>query len=229
MNAATGSRQPTATTPLPRIAAHWFGVYCVAKTSDGDYLTDVMGIDEVYAIRDRSGPGRTGAKARGPRTQRWSEDHHQARQKLWPHKAHGSRQFTCSAPMPERALWMSSASNQSSQIRHSTLWPAGTGRASPDPRRAGRHIRHPWGTGLQGQGRRWLAHLKAACKERARDIDSITDVEPRSQPMSGTHLSRIVTWSADDGAAHQVRGSPVAGAKDLRPRACQARSLQGRV
>lgn len=30
------------------------GVYCVAKTVDGDYLTDTMSIDEVYAIRDRS-------------------------------------------------------------------------------------------------------------------------------------------------------------------------------
>lgn len=30
------------------------GVYCVAKTADGDYLTEVMSIDEVYAIRDRS-------------------------------------------------------------------------------------------------------------------------------------------------------------------------------
>lgn len=30
------------------------GVYCVAKTVDGDYLTDVMAIGEVYAVRDRS-------------------------------------------------------------------------------------------------------------------------------------------------------------------------------
>lgn len=30
------------------------GVYCVAKTIDGDYLTDTMNIEEVYDIRDRS-------------------------------------------------------------------------------------------------------------------------------------------------------------------------------
>ena len=30
------------------------GVYCVVKTADGDFLTDTMAIDEVYAIRDRS-------------------------------------------------------------------------------------------------------------------------------------------------------------------------------
>jgi len=30
------------------------GVYCIVKTSDGDYLTDVMKRDDVLAIRDRS-------------------------------------------------------------------------------------------------------------------------------------------------------------------------------
>lgn len=30
------------------------GVYCVAKTADGDYLTDTMAIDEVLEIRNRS-------------------------------------------------------------------------------------------------------------------------------------------------------------------------------
>lgn len=30
------------------------GVYCTAKTSDGDYLTECMSIEDVYKIRDRS-------------------------------------------------------------------------------------------------------------------------------------------------------------------------------
>jgi recombination protein RecT len=30
------------------------GVYCVAKTNDGDYLTETMSVDEVNSIRDRS-------------------------------------------------------------------------------------------------------------------------------------------------------------------------------
>lgn len=30
------------------------GVYCVAKTADGDFLTATMAIDEVHAVRDRS-------------------------------------------------------------------------------------------------------------------------------------------------------------------------------
>jgi recombination protein RecT len=44
------------------------GVYCVAKTSDGDYLTDAMGIEDVYAIRDRSEAWKNGQK--GP----WKTD-----------------------------------------------------------------------------------------------------------------------------------------------------------
>lgn len=40
--------------PFSRDRGDVVGVYCVAKTTDGDYLTDTMSIDEVYAIRDRS-------------------------------------------------------------------------------------------------------------------------------------------------------------------------------
>lgn len=44
------------------------GVYCVAKTIDGDYLTEVMSIDEAHAIRDRSEAWKNGQK--GP----WATD-----------------------------------------------------------------------------------------------------------------------------------------------------------
>ena len=40
--------------PFSKDRGEVVGVYCVAKTADGDYLTDVMAIDEVNAIRDRS-------------------------------------------------------------------------------------------------------------------------------------------------------------------------------
>lgn len=40
--------------PFDRDRGPIVGVYCVAKTADGDYLTDTMTIDEVYDIRDRS-------------------------------------------------------------------------------------------------------------------------------------------------------------------------------
>jgi recombination protein RecT len=40
--------------PFSKDRGEIVGVYCVAKTADGDYLTDTMSIDEVNAIRDRS-------------------------------------------------------------------------------------------------------------------------------------------------------------------------------
>lgn len=40
--------------PFAKDRGEIVGVYCVAKTIDGDYLTDVMSIGEVYDIRDRS-------------------------------------------------------------------------------------------------------------------------------------------------------------------------------
>lgn len=40
--------------PFAKDRGEIVGVYCVAKTADGDYLTDTMSIDEVRDIRDRS-------------------------------------------------------------------------------------------------------------------------------------------------------------------------------
>lgn len=40
--------------PFAKDRGEIVGVYCVAKTADGDYLTDTMGIEEVNDIRDRS-------------------------------------------------------------------------------------------------------------------------------------------------------------------------------
>jgi len=51
------------------------GVYCVAKTIDGDYLTTVMPADEVYAIRERSESWKKGQK--GP----WATDFHEMAKK----------------------------------------------------------------------------------------------------------------------------------------------------
>lgn len=53
--------------PFSKDRGEIVGVYVVAKTADGDYLTDTMTIDEVYAIRNRgaawkksqSGPWKT--------------------------------------------------------------------------------------------------------------------------------------------------------------------------
>ena len=40
--------------PFSKARGDLIGVYCVVKTSDGDYLTHSMSIEDVYAIRDRS-------------------------------------------------------------------------------------------------------------------------------------------------------------------------------
>lgn len=40
--------------PFDKDRGEIVGVYCVAKTASGDYLTDIMSIKEVYEIRDRS-------------------------------------------------------------------------------------------------------------------------------------------------------------------------------
>lgn len=47
------------------------GVYCVAKTVDGDFLTDFMPVDEVNAIRDRSDYFKKTSK--GPWKDHWGE------------------------------------------------------------------------------------------------------------------------------------------------------------
>jgi hypothetical protein len=40
--------------PFDKARGEVVGVYCTVKTSDGDYLTHCMQIEDVYAIRDRS-------------------------------------------------------------------------------------------------------------------------------------------------------------------------------
>lgn len=62
------------------------GAYCVAKTIDGDYLTDAMSLAELHAIRDRSESWKNGQK--GP----WKTDYAEMvkktvvkrASKLWP-------------------------------------------------------------------------------------------------------------------------------------------------
>lgn len=50
--------------PFSKERGNLVGVYCVAKTADGDYLTDTMPIDDVFRIRDRSEAWK-GFKAKG--------------------------------------------------------------------------------------------------------------------------------------------------------------------
>jgi len=46
--------KPDFSTPKPFDRGDIIGVYCVAKTAEGDYLSGIMSLDEVYEIRNRS-------------------------------------------------------------------------------------------------------------------------------------------------------------------------------
>ena len=156
------------------------GVYCVAKTSDGDYLTDAMGIDEVYAIRDRSEAWKNGRK--GP----WATDEGEMvkktiikrAQKLWPHSermANAIHLLNTEAgegivdepvrqkPEPESQFDIVAALElvEQAQTRDEldSIF-AEHGALASKAKDAGG----------------WRA-LKAACKERAAVIDNITDAE----------------------------------------------------
>lgn len=48
------TEKPEFSTPNPFSRGNITGVYCVAKTMEGDYLTGIMSLDEVYDIRNRS-------------------------------------------------------------------------------------------------------------------------------------------------------------------------------
>lgn len=48
------SEKPEFSAPDPFNTGNVVGVYCVAKTKEGDFLSDKMSIDEVYDIRNRS-------------------------------------------------------------------------------------------------------------------------------------------------------------------------------
>lgn len=48
------TEKPDFSTPTPFNRGDVIGVYCVAKTKEGDYLSGIMSIDEVYDIRNRS-------------------------------------------------------------------------------------------------------------------------------------------------------------------------------
>lgn len=49
-----------------RLDREILGAYCVAKTRDGDYLTEMMAIDEINAIRDRSDAWKSWVKDKKP-------------------------------------------------------------------------------------------------------------------------------------------------------------------
>lgn len=65
-------KQPTHTySPFATDRGDVVGVYCTVKTSDGDYLTDTMTVEEINGIRARSESFKRGGK--GPWATDWGE------------------------------------------------------------------------------------------------------------------------------------------------------------
>lgn len=158
------------------------GVYCVAKTSDGDYLTDVMGIDEVYAIRDRSEAWKNGRK--GP----WATDEGEMvkktiikrAQKLWPHSERMAQAIHLlntdagEGIVDEQRKQPEQPDSTFDIVAALELVEQAQTRAELDDIFATHGALASKAKDAGG----WRA-LKAACKERAQVIDSITDVEPK--------------------------------------------------
>ena len=76
----------------PEARGEFVGVYCVAKTADGDYLTTIMPADEVVGIRDRSESWKAYKEQRAKTPGPWGTDfNEQAKKtvvrrafKMWP-------------------------------------------------------------------------------------------------------------------------------------------------
>lgn len=55
------TEKPEFSSPTPFDRGDIVGVYCVAKTKEGDYLSGIMSVDEINDIRDRSEAGKRGS------------------------------------------------------------------------------------------------------------------------------------------------------------------------
>ena len=176
-------KPPTHTfNPFAKDRGSVVGVYCVAKTSDGDYLTGVMGIEEVYAIRDRSEAWKNGKK--GP----WATDEGEMikktiikrEQKLWPHSERLAQAIhllnteagegIVEEPKPAKEAKPS----EFDIVAALDLVEQAKTRAELDAIFA----EHGALASKAKDGGGWRA-LKAACRERAAAIDSITDITPK--------------------------------------------------
>lgn len=165
------------------------GAYCVAKTSDGDYLTDVMGIDEAYSIRDRSELWKNGRK--GP----WCTDEGEMikktvikrASKLWPHServaqaihllntdgGEGLVETKAESPasvLPEQHVHFDLASALESVERAQTM-------AELED-----IFSNHGGKAAKAKDADGYRALRAACRERAAAINNVTDTQPKEQP-----------------------------------------------
>lgn len=153
------------------------GVYCVAKTADGDYLTEVMALDEVYAIRDRSEAWKKDKK--GP----WATDENEMIRKTVVKRA--SKYWPKTDRLDQAVHYLNTEGGEGIAEQASAAAPVETGfditvaldlvaaattRAELDAIFAEHGAKAAKAKDAGG----WRA-LKAACKERAHEIENVTD------------------------------------------------------
>lgn len=157
------------------------GVYCVAKTADGDYLTEVMALDEVYAIRNRSEAWKNGQK--GP----WLTDENEMIRKTVVKRA---SKYWPKTDRLDQAVHYLNTDGGEGIVEHAAapvdtgfdvtaaldLVAAATTRAQLDAIFAEHGAKATKAKDAGG-----YKALKAACRERAAEIDNVTDVQPKEE------------------------------------------------
>lgn len=157
------------------------GVYCVAKTADGDYLTETMTIDEVYAIRDRSEAWKNGQK--GP----WKTDEGEMIRKTVVKRA--SKYWPKTERLDQAVHYLNTDGGEGISDQPQSAAPVDTGfdiTAALDLVQAAK-TRTELDQIFSEHGAKATAAkdaggyraLKAACRERAAEIEQVTDVEAK--------------------------------------------------
>lgn len=157
------------------------GVYCVAKTADGDYLTEVMALDEVYAIRDRSEAWKNGQK--GP----WKTDENEMIRKTVVKRA--SKYWPKTDRLDQAVHYLNTDGGEG--IVEQSAAPVDTGfdvtvaldlvAAATTRAQLDAIFAEHGAKATKAKDAGGYKALKAACRERAAEIDNVTDVQPKEE------------------------------------------------
>lgn len=155
------------------------GVYCVAKTADGDYLTEVMALDEVYAIRDRSEAWKNGQK--GP----WKTDEGEMIRKTVVKRA--SKYWPKTDRLDQAVHYLNTEGGEG--IVEQVAAPVETGfdvtvaldlvSAATTRTQLDAIFAEHGAKATKAKDAGGYKALKAACRERAAEIDNVTDIQPK--------------------------------------------------
>lgn len=155
------------------------GVYCVAKTASGDYLTETMTLDEVYAIRDRSEAWKNGQK--GP----WKTDEGEMIRKTVVKRA--SKYWPKTDRLDQAVHYLNTEGGEG--LVEQSAAPVDTGfdvtvaldlvaAATTRQQLDAIFAEHGAKATKAKDAGGWKA-LKAACRERAAEVDNVTDVQTK--------------------------------------------------